>query len=90
MGIWGYGCIENAKFQAFGETFEEALANAGRATTNLITDVTAISPTLERHIELSFKKREDLVIDFLQELLYLLEVDGFLMYDADYVPRFES
>lgn len=72
----------DAQFQAFGKIFEEALKNAGRAVINLITDITKIKPRLTHKFKVEANSREDMVVDFLQELLFLIEVKGFLMYDA--------
>ncbi|MBI4995188.1 archease [Candidatus Peregrinibacteria bacterium] len=73
----------DAKFQAFGETFEQALQNAGRAMTNLITDVSKIKSREKYKINITSPSTEDLVVDFLNELLFLLETKGFLMQDAE-------
>lgn len=73
----------DAKFQAFGKTFAQALKNAGRAITNLITDVSKIKPLVSHSFALTTKSEENLVVDFLQELLFLTETKGFLMCDAD-------
>lgn len=72
----------DAKFQAFGKTFEEALKNAGVALCNLVTDVKKIKKIVKKTVEVESNSRENLTVDFLQEILYSIEVDGFLTADA--------
>lgn len=72
----------DVKFQAFGRNFETALKNAGLAMTNLITDVSKIKKRLKRKISIASPSDEDLVVDFLNELIFLLETKGFLMAGA--------
>lgn len=69
-------------FQSLGGNFEIALKNAGLAMTNLITDVSKIKKMLKRKISITSPSEEDLVVDALNELIFLLETKGFLMADA--------
>jgi SHS2 domain-containing protein len=63
-------------FQAFGHTEEELFQNAACALFSLITDLRAIHPATERRIEVP-DNNESLIV-FLNELLYLWDVEGFI------------
>lgn len=54
--------------------FEEAL----QAFTDAVTVLEKVEPATERRIELAAQIPEDLLVLFLEELLYLFEVDGLL------------
>ncbi len=72
----------DAKFRAYGKTLEECFRNAGRAMTNIITDVTAVGTGMCATFELTAKTREALLFDFLDRLIYLLDTEGILFADA--------
>lgn len=72
----------DAKFRAFGSSLEEAFKNAGIAMTNLVTDTSKIRKFSKRALFLQSTSLENLIIKFLEELLYLAEVKGFVMGDA--------
>lgn len=72
----------DAKFRAFGKKFPDALKNAGCAVINLIADVTKILPRKKHSFSVTADSRENLTVDFLQELIFLLETKEFLMCDA--------
>lgn len=54
--------------------FEEAL----QAFTDAVTVLETVEPAAGRRIELAAETPEDLLVLFLEELLYLFEVDGLL------------
>lgn len=49
---------------------------AARALTELVTDVEAVMPRLERTVELQEQSLDVLLVSWLQELLYLLDTEG--------------
>lgn len=59
-----------AKFQAFGETLEEAFANAGLALINIMANVDEIKPLIKKSIEIKSKNLDSLLYDFLNELVF--------------------
>lgn len=72
----------DAKFQAYGATLEEAFLNAGKAMSDIITDIALLKGTLCATFELTAKSREALLFDFLDHLIYLIDTEGILFADA--------
>jgi SHS2 domain-containing protein len=68
----------DVKFRSYGKNFEEALENAGKATIQVITDIKKIKVTQKKQIKIDSKTKESLVYDFLEELIYLIDTEGFL------------
>lgn len=66
------------EFEAYGKTLEEAFGNAALAFYHSIVDLSRIEVKEVRHVQLEAEDLESLLHDFLAELLYLFEVDGFL------------
>ncbi len=60
----------DAMVEAYGETLGERFANAAYAMFDQITDVTKIEPLGELKIVLKAENMEQLLVDFLQELLF--------------------
>jgi len=65
----------DARFKAFGATAEEAFANAAEAMFNVMIDTSGIEPQITEYIELQAPDMENLLVDWLSELLYLFEVN---------------
>jgi SHS2 domain-containing protein len=63
-------------FEVYGHTEEELFQNAARALFSLIVDLEAIYPETERLFEV-FGNSESLIV-FLNELLYLWDVERFI------------
>lgn len=61
-----------------GGLFAAALA----AFTDILTERERVEPREERRIALSAPGREELLVDWLEELLYLFETEGALFHDA--------
>lgn len=68
----------DAKFVARGRTREDVFMNSTYAMFNLLTDIKKIRPKTSVKIFLKSKTIENLLIDFLNELLFLLEVKNFV------------
>ena len=69
-------------FRAYGRGFEESLSNAVLAVYNVITDTEKVAPKAERSFTVSSAKRESLVYDLFEELLFLLDTEGFLCHEV--------
>ncbi len=62
----------------YGEDLKVLFENAGEAFFHLITDLKRVRPREERRIELKGESLERLMVDWLNELLYLHEVENLL------------
>ncbi|HSA97319.1 MAG TPA: archease [Acidobacteriota bacterium] len=69
----------DGKFQAFGRTLEEAFANAALALASLMWDWEKISPRVRHFVHVKGIDREQLLVKFLSEIIYLLETKRFLL-----------
>lgn len=69
----------DAKFKAFGETLEEAFQNAALALASLMWDPAKIDDQTQKSVELTGKDREQLLVAFLEEVLFLWEGRQFLL-----------
>lgn len=65
----------DVKFRAYGKTIEEAFECAALAMFGAMTDPDTIQPITTLDIDLAADDCEDLLYDFLSELLYLFEVE---------------
>ena len=65
----------DAMVEAYGETLGERFANAAYAMFDQITDITKIEPLGELKIVLKAENREQLLVDFLQELLFVHDTE---------------
>ncbi len=57
--------------EVFGKTGEELFANAASAVRELIVDRKGTEPTVVREISVEGADREDLLVNFLREVLFL-------------------
>jgi SHS2 domain-containing protein len=73
----------DGKFRAYGRTLGEAFANAARALASLMWDWKKIEPKVEHRIEVRGKDREQLLVNFLGEIVYLLDTRKFLLAGVD-------
>jgi SHS2 domain-containing protein len=83
----------DGKFQAFGATPEEAFGNAALATASLMWDWSTVEPKVRHFVHVTGVDREQLLVKFLGEVLYLFETRQFLLGRVDGVrirPRFEG
>ena len=69
----------DAKFQAYGKTLKEGFINAALAMFNILFDPREVKPNIKKKIKISARKKESLLYDFLEELLFLLDTEGFLL-----------
>jgi SHS2 domain-containing protein len=59
-----------------GDSLQEVFVNAAAGLFSLMTDMDNIKPVIKQQIELSADDMESLLIDWLNELLYLLDANG--------------
>lgn len=71
------------KFQAFGKTLEEAFSNSGLALASLMWDYQAIKKKKEIPVQVEGKDLAQLLVNFLEEIVYLFEVHMFLLSSAE-------
>lgn len=65
----------DAEFIAYGRTLDEAFVNAARAMCGLVVDPAKVHASESRDISLTASTIENLLYDWLSELLYQSEVD---------------
>jgi len=73
----------DAKFQAYGRTLEEAFANAALATASLMWDPGSIARQIQVPVRARGRDLEQLLVGFLEEILYLVESRFFLLASAE-------
>ncbi|MCL2116193.1 MAG: archease [Methanobrevibacter sp.] len=66
-------------FWAYGKTLEESFENAALAMLNVITDTGTVVENESKIINIESEDLISLLYDFLEELLFIYEVDLFLM-----------
>ena len=67
------------KFQAFGKTIEEAFSNSALALQEVMTKKTKIKPVIKKKIIVKGSDKENLLYNFLEEFLFLLDSEGFIL-----------
>lgn len=61
---------------AYGNDVKQAFANAGRALFSLITELDNVGEVLHRDIELEASDQESLLVEWLNELIYLFDTEN--------------
>lgn len=69
----------DGKFQAYGRTLEEAFGNAALAAASLMWDWEKIAPRVRHFVHVKGIDREQLLVKFLSETIYLFETQRFLL-----------
>lgn len=75
----------DAKFRAFGRTLEEAFSNAALATASLMWDWKKVEKGAKREIKVEGKDLKQLLCSFLEEIIYLMDSEMFLLGSVDKV-----
>ena len=70
--------------KAYGKNLNEAFENAGMAIFNIISDTNDIDAKIEKSFEISSEDEVSLLYDYLEELLFLHEVE-FMLFSEFYV-----
>jgi SHS2 domain-containing protein len=73
----------DAKFQAFGQSLEEAFTNAAYAMVSLMWDREKIERKVRLPIKLEGRDLEQLLVNFLEEILYLLDSRMFFLHGVE-------
>lgn len=71
--------IADIKFRVFGKTIEDVFKNSAAALKEAICDKTRIKLKKERTIKIEGRDYESLLYKFLEEILYLLDAEDFLV-----------
>jgi SHS2 domain-containing protein len=66
-----------------GATREGLFEAAARALTEALTERAAVRAETTRHVELAARELDLLLVDWLDELLFLFEIEGFLVRDSE-------
>jgi len=64
--------------RAYGNSLGEAFANAAYGMFSLITDLDTVGETVCHTIEIEASDEQELLVSWLNELLYLLDTEGIL------------
>ena len=73
----------DAKFQAYGKSLEEAYKNAAYAMVSLMWDREKIERKIQKTVKAEGTDLEQLLVNFLEEILYLLDSQMFLLHAVD-------
>jgi SHS2 domain-containing protein len=75
----------DAMVEVYGKSLGELFANAAYAMFDQITDVKKVRSKGELRIKLSAESREQLLVDYLQELLYVHDTDDLVLGEFEVV-----
>jgi SHS2 domain-containing protein len=68
-------------FEAFSASREELFANAAKALINLAVDLDTIRPSRQLTLKAEGSAPPDLLVNWLSEILYLHDAEGWLFHD---------
>ena len=71
-------------FEAFGATRQDVFRNAARALMYLMVDLEAISPREEKPLSAEASDLPSLLVNWLSEILYLFDAEGWLFRDFQF------
>jgi SHS2 domain-containing protein len=69
----------DGKFRAFGESAEEVFSNAALALASLMWEWKTVERRVEHRVEVHGRDLEQLLVRFLEEIIYLLDTRKFLL-----------
>ncbi len=69
----------DAKFIAYGDSLEEAFTNSAYAMENILVGDEKVQSKIKRTIKAESESKENLLYDFLDELLFLLDTESLLL-----------
>ncbi len=73
----------DAKFRAYGENVEEVFKNSAYACFSIIANPKKITCEKTFNVEVKAESLEALLYDYLDELLFLLDTEGFLLSEVE-------
>ncbi len=68
-----------AKFQADGRDMAEAFENAALAVFNIMVDTKKVKPVMRKKIKTQAGTKEELLFDFVDDLLFIMDSESFLL-----------
>ena len=84
MGSYEYlDHTADLKVKAFGKDIEDAFHGAAIGTFNFLVDTKIIQSLEHREIKVEAKDKESLLYDYLEQLLILLDTEGFLLHTIE-------
>ncbi|MFQ5475262.1 MAG: archease, partial [Candidatus Nanoarchaeia archaeon] len=78
------------QFVSKGKTLEEAFKNAAYATFNYLVDPKKVKKAVKKEIKIKAKRDISLLYDYLEEMLYLLDTEGFLLAEVEKIKITEK
>jgi len=81
--FWFVEHTADVKFHAAGETLDEAFASAALALFETMVDTSQVRPSTSVQLELEAEDVEELLYDFLHELLFAFDADGMVFSKFD-------
>lgn len=69
----------DVKFKAYGKNLEETFSNSALAMFNVITETDKVKEILTKSFSVKGKDLKALLYNFLEELLFLIDADFFLL-----------
>ncbi len=70
--------IADVAFEARGKTLEELFGNCALATEEIMVDTKKVRPKIKKQIKLEAENLDNLLFDFLSELLFYKDAEGLL------------
>jgi len=67
------------KFRAYGNNLESAFENAALATFSILIEPDNVFAKQEHKISITSKTKDSLLYDFIEEILFLLDTEGFVL-----------
>lgn len=86
MGKMKYKFLEHkadAKFKAFGKNLNEAFSNAALAMFSIMVNTKKVEGKIKKEIKVKGKDKKALLYNFLEELLFLLDTENFLLHKIE-------
>ena len=80
----------DAGLVAYGASMKEAFANVAYGMFSLMADLEQLAEQTRRHLEVEAGDREDLVVSWLNELLYLFDVERIIFRRFDILELTDS
>lgn len=70
--------IADVAFEAYGKNLNELFENCAMAVAETMADVKTVEPKIKKEIKLENEKIDQLLFDFIGELIYLKDKDAFV------------
>jgi SHS2 domain-containing protein len=75
--------IADVAFEATGKDLNELFKSAAQAVIESMANTKTIKPTIKKEIKKKAKKIEELLFEFLEEIVYLKDKDAIVFHDVD-------